>query len=214
MKKNTGVLKLVGIVVGLALLGGIAYAMTSRESTESRTKAAPVCELAINLTPMTTTTPSKTPTLTPTKTPTKTPTLTPTKTPTKTPTPTRSDCRVSFELPDTAVCWFKPIKNFATKYTVHSLPKTGGPFYMQTDWYIASPRGPQEPVHHYLETQLIEAGKTYNLYSDWPGIDQTKNVTYETHLGLNVVDKNHNLLEPINCSGGMDYYWTPYVVCK
>lgn len=85
---------------------------------------------------------------------------------------------------------------------------------MQTDWYIASPRGPEEPQHHYTETQLIEAGKTYTLYTDWPGADPTKNMTVETHLGLNVVDKNHNLIEPVNCSAGMDYYWTPYVVCK
>lgn len=202
MKKNTGILKLVGIIAFVALLGGIAYAMSNRESTESRTKAAPVCELAINLTPKTTTTPTKTPTLTPTKTPTLT----------NTPTPTPGKCSVSFDLPDTAICVKDPVTGMPATFTVHSLPSTGGPYFVQTDWYIVLPKlGP----HHYVWTEPAIAGKKYTIYGDWPGIPNFPNYngTVENHYGVNIVDKYGTPVSP-NCSGGLDFYWTPYVVCK
>jgi len=152
------------------------------------------------------------PTLTPTPTPTVSPTPTPrpTSTPTQAPTSTVSACSVSFELPHTAICWRDPIQNVPLKYTVHSLPTTGGPFYMQTDWYVASPtQGP----HHYQNTQVIQAGQTYTMYADWPGIRAGSNQTVEIHYGINVLDRNKNIVSP-NCSDGMDYYWTPYVNCS
>ena len=136
-------------------------------------------------------------------------TSTPTPTPKVTLTPTPSSvCDVSFDWPDTAVCWPNPISGVPITYTIHSLPTSGGPYYMQTDWYYVVPN---EGPHHYDDTQLIEAGQTYTVYADWPGLDGT-NRTTEIHAGLNVTTSDKNILSPA-CSGGMDYYWTPYVTC-
>ncbi len=136
-----------------------------------------------------------------------TPTLTPTKIPTI--TPSSSVCKVSFNIRDTAVCWKEPRVGVPTTFTVHSLPSTGGPYYVQTDWYIVLPNlGP----HHYVWTELAVAGKTYTINVDWPGIPTGYTGTVENHAGVNIVDKNGTPVSP-NCTGGMDYYWTPYVNC-
>jgi hypothetical protein len=133
----------------------------------------------------------------------KIPTISPTLTPV-----TSNVCRVSFDLPDTAVCWKNP-RSVPITYTVYSLPSTGGPFYMETDWFVASPvPGP----HHYTVIQQIQAGGKYTVYADWPGIPDGENRNVEIHAGLNVRDKNGNLITP-NCTGAIDYYWTPYVSC-
>ena len=199
---------IIGIIAILVLLGAVALTLGKKESTESRVKAAPVCELAINLV-------KPTPTATPTVTITATATLTPTVT--HTPTPPSSKCDVSFDLQDTAVCWFEPIKNVDHKYTVHALPSTGGPYYMQTDWYVAYPVPSTGIVHHYkVTTEPLEVGKTYSVFGDWPGINSynPRPNTVEIHAGINVVNSNGDILRPVACSGGMDYYWTQYVVCN
>jgi hypothetical protein len=120
-----------------------------------------------------------------------------------------ANCNVSFDLPDTAICWMDPISSVPISYTVHSLPETGGPFYMETNWYVAAPSpGP----NHYDVSQQIVAGGKYTVYASWPGVtDKTK--TTEIHAGLQVRDSTGNMLNP-NCTGGMDYYWTPYVACS
>lgn len=117
-------------------------------------------------------------------------------------------CRVSFTQSDTTVC-DKNKKDITVSYTVHSLPP-GGPYYMQTDWYSAAPL-PQGP-HHYDESQMIEAGKTYSFKIEWPGRPENSKETFSTHAGLNVVDQNHQIISP-NCSGGLAHFWTPYVSC-
>jgi hypothetical protein len=132
------------------------------------------------------------------------------KLPPTTPTPTKNPgvCSVSFDEGDTAVCWKEPRTKVPMKFTVHSLPSTGGPYYVQTDWYLVVPTlGP----HHYDWSQLAEVGKTYTIYADWAGISDGK-TTVENHAGVNIVDKNGTPISP-SCTGGIDYYWTPYVTC-
>jgi len=178
-------------------------------------------------------TPTRRPTVTPTRRPTVTPTRRPTAVPTicveptvappvciyptrapkrcYVPTPSQStkECSVSFDLKDTAVCWAEPRTRVPMTFTVHSLPSTGGPFYVQTDWYLVEPEnGP----HHYDWSQLAEVGKTYTIYADWAGIPEGSKDTVENHAGVNIVDKNGNPISP-ECTGGLDYYWTPYVSC-
>lgn len=116
-------------------------------------------------------------------------------------------CDVQFTLPDTPVCWTRP-RRVRVSYKVNSLPP-GGPYYMQTDWYIASPiAGP----NNYRDTQRIYPGKYYTTYAYWPGIPDGERRTVEIHLGLNVVDRSKNIITN-GCSDGLDFYWTPYVLC-
>lgn len=130
--------------------------------------------------------------------------------PSRTPTPTPSNiCKVELDLQDTAVCWPEPRTNVPVGYKIVSLPSTGGPFYLQTDWYIVKPElGP----HHYKNVGPISVGQTGVIYGDWPGVSPNQTDISENHYGINVVDSRGN---PIfdSCSDGMDYYWTPYVSC-
>ena len=208
--------KVVTTVVGVTLMAGIsmfvAYASLNRNvslNPDSFTGAAnPSCYLVLT---RPTPTPSPTPVITPSPTvkPTVKPTASPTVKPTIKPTasPIAGKCSITF-IPSThqSVCW-TTARPFTVTYKVNSLP-TNGVYYMQTNWYVASPSvGP----NHYLETQRIYAGQTYTYTAQWPGILSSKNVV-DVQLGLNVVDANHNLITP-NCSMGLDYYWTPFVKC-
>lgn len=150
------------------------------------------------------------PTLTPTPRPTSTPTPRPTSTPiptlTSTPTPS-SVCRVSYDIGDTAVCWHQPKSQTPVSYTIHSLPSSGGPYYLQTDWYVSSPTPGQ---HHYTVLGPVSSGQKGTVHADWPGVPVGETGTVEIHLGLNIVNSAGTPVQP-NCSGGMDYYWTPFV---
>lgn len=138
----------------------------------------------------------------------------PTPTPKK-PTPTQSQtpkkCKVSFRLEDQAVCWYDKRVVPVIAY-IESLPD-GGPFYLETDWYIASPVA-NPIIHHYevLSTPL-QVGQTYTIYADWPGIAayNPRPDTVEIHTGINV-RTIESIVSP-NCTGGIDHYWTPYVSC-
>jgi len=125
-----------------------------------------------------------------------------------TPTPTVSSvCAVEFDLPDTAVCWLDPRTNVPVNYRILSLPSTGGPFYIQTDWYVSSPF---ITPNHYLVSGPVYAGQTGTVYVDWPGVAVGSTQTVEIHVGLNIVDSYGTPVSP-DCTDGMDYYWTPYV---
>ncbi|KKS94588.1 MAG: hypothetical protein UW68_C0029G0010 [Candidatus Collierbacteria bacterium GW2011_GWB1_44_6] len=64
MKKNKAYLTIAVILLIVAVLGIVGYGVMKKEDTETRTKAAPVCELAINIAKPT---PTPTPTPTPVK---------------------------------------------------------------------------------------------------------------------------------------------------
>jgi hypothetical protein len=127
---------------------------------------------------------------------------------TPTPTPT-SKCSVSYDLgSDQAVCWMNP-KQIAITYHVNSLPTTGGPYYVQTNWYIAAPTiGPM----HYSDTTLAVVGAQGTVYAQWPGVTTYNPIpnVVEVHAGLNIVDAKKNPVVP-DCTGGIDYYWTPLI---
>jgi hypothetical protein len=132
----------------------------------------------------------------------------PTPTTTSTPTPNTSSCSVSFDLnTDQAICWRNPIGQVKAYYTIKSLPSSGGPFHLQTNWYVAAPQS--GPMHYLSVTPITNGQKGYVTF-DWPGIQN--GLTTEIHVGLNVMDANNKPVYP-DCTGGIDYYWTPYVAC-
>jgi len=156
------------------------------------------CENSGSYTPQNTLTPSPEQTNSPT--PIATSIVTPTQHPTQ-------NCQVRLDLPDTAVCWYEAKTNVPVGWTVVSLPSTGGPYYLQTDWYVVKPT---LGSHHYEQVGPITVGQKGTIYADWPGVQPGQTDISENHYGLNVVDAQGNVLFD-NCSAGMDYYWTPYV---
>lgn len=148
---------------------------------------------------------------TPAPSPLPSPSLLPSASPSPVPSPSISPavCDISFDLPDSKYC-SKTATSIPITYTVHSLPP-GGPYYIVTDWFKAAP---DEGEHHYFfdEQHPLEAGKTYTMYADWPGIATGFKGTVEVHAGLQVVPNRFELLEP-NCTGAIDFYRTPYVPC-
>lgn len=139
------------------------------------------------------------------------PTPTPSPNPSPSPsTPSTGECRIRFEYENHQNSCEQNPQTKTITYYVDQLPP-GGPYYMQTDWYVAAPvAGP----NHYEDTQRIEAGKAYTFTYDWPGISSYNPTpdTLEIHLGLNVVDADKNILTPA-CAKGLDIYWTKWTVC-
>lgn len=210
---RTYLLVTITLAIGVVSLLTANMIRNKREETSLKTPSAltaTTCGVSFAIaTP--TPTPTSTPTPTPPSTYTSTPTPTVTSTPTVSPTPggSGSSCQVYFDTSHMSVCWKDPIANVPVNYTVASVPSTGGPYYLQTDWYITYPEG----EHHYKVIGPVYSGQKGTLYFDWPGYPTNSlpkdGIIVEVHLGLNIVDKYGTPITP-NCSHGIDVYASIY----